>query len=175
MKGFGIYVKNDLLEPKHVKSMGNAIWLYLWLLDKMTSVTEEGIGKILGGKPITYDEINEDVPIPVANYRRYITKLRDNGYINTVRTPKGLVITINKAFKPFKKGYIKSDTSKGKVMYQNRSSDVSKSYQGYIKSDTSNIRQYNDNTKTKRDYAKERQKATEIRELLEARGTIKRK
>lgn len=146
MKGFGIYVKNDLLDPKHANNIKNAIWLYLWLLDKMTSITEDGVGKVLGGKPITYEEFNKEVPTSLANYRRYVKRLRDYGYINTVRTPTGLVITINKAFKPFKS--IKNDTSKNKVMYQKRNSDVSKLYKGYIKNDTSNIRQYKDNTKT---------------------------
>jgi len=143
MKGFGIYVKNDLLEPKHVKNMGNAIWLYLWLLDKMTSINENGIGKVLGGKPITYEEVNKDVPLPIRNYRRYIGKLRDGGYINTIRTPAGLSISLNKAFKPFRSA--KNGTSDVPKVH----SDVPKSDRGSAKNGTSNIRQYSDYTKTK--------------------------
>lgn len=142
MKGFGIYVKNELLEPKHVKNMGNAIWLYLWLLDKMTSINENGLGKVLGGKPITYQEVYKDVPIPLRNYRRYVEKLRDNGYINTIQTPRGLSFSINKAFKPFK------SVDKYKSDVPNLHSDVPKVTPRCAKNGTSNIRQYNDYTKT---------------------------
>jgi hypothetical protein len=27
MKGFGIEIKNDLLDPKHLEHMGQAVWL----------------------------------------------------------------------------------------------------------------------------------------------------
>lgn len=162
MKGFGIYVKNNLLEPKHYQTMGEALWLYLWLLDKMTSVNEHGMGKVLSGRPITYEDVNEDLGVSRQVYLRWIKKLRGAGYINTLRTPKGLVFTVNKAEKIFgkrsinnntsssvkkvKKGSIKNDTMKAddvsKVippMYQKRNITA-------IKNDTSNIRQYTNNT-----------------------------
>lgn len=101
MKGFGIYVKNNLLEPKHIENMDAAVWLYLWLLDKMTSVNENGIGKVLGGAPITYSQIHEELGLTERTYQRWISKLRDTGYIRTLRTPYGLVITVNKAEKIF--------------------------------------------------------------------------
>jgi hypothetical protein len=173
MKGFGIYVKNDLLDPKHANNIKNAIWLYLWLLDKMTSISEEGLGKVLGGKPVVYDDFNKEVPTSLANYRRYVKRLRDYGYINTLRTPTGLVITINKAFKPFKS--IKNDTSKPRVMYQKRNSDVSKMYKGSVKSDTSNIRQYKDNTKTIGEIVESRASratAEATRRKLESKGIL---
>jgi len=138
MKGFGIYVKNDLLEPKHIKAMGASVWLYLWLLDKMTSVSEDGIGKILGGRPITYDEIYIDLGITRDRYVDWLKSLRDGGYINTLRTPNGLVITIIKAKKKFKHSL--SDVGK------TPQSDVGKVGNRCGKSTTSNIRQYNDNT-----------------------------
>lgn len=173
MKGFGIYVKNNLLEPKHYVGMGEALWLYLWLLDKMTSVNEHGMGKVLSGKPITYEDVNEELPVSRQVYIRWIKRLRDAGYINTLRTPKGLVFTVNKAekifgkrsinndtsssVKPAKKGSIKNDTMKAgdvsKTKHQ-KESDVSKLKQPMyqkrnirgIKNDTSNIDNTLDNT-----------------------------
>lgn len=103
MKGFGIYVKNNLLEPKHIENMDAAVWLYLWLLDKMTSINENGIGKVLGGAPITYTQIHDELGLSERTYQRWISKLRDAGYIRTLRTPYGLVITVNKAEKIFTK------------------------------------------------------------------------
>jgi DNA-binding transcriptional regulator YhcF (GntR family) len=102
MKGFGIYVKNDLLEPKHVAAMGEAVWLYLWLLDKMTSVNENGVGRVLGGSAITYEQAKADLGIHRNTYVKYVRRLRDAGYIQTLRTPYGMIISVVKAQKPFK-------------------------------------------------------------------------
>lgn len=111
MKGYGIYVKNDLLDPKHRKGMGAALWLYLWLLDRMTSINEQGVGKVLGGKPITFEEINEDLDVPKRTYLYWVSKLKDAGYINTIRAPYGLVFSVNKAVKSFSR-------DRQKVAYQ---------------------------------------------------------
>ena len=155
MKGFGIYVKNNLLEPKHYQNMGEALWLYLWLLDKMTSVNEHGMGKVLSGKPVTFEDVAEDLSVSRQVYIRWIKKLRDAGYIHTLRTPKGLVFTVNKAEKIFGKRSINSDTSqsvktgkKGSIKNDTiKKGDVSKTKQPMyqnrnirgIKNDTSNI------------------------------------
>lgn len=100
MKGFGIHVKNDLLEKKHVFAMGQALWLYLWFLDHMTSITEEGVGRVLGGRPIKYDDIYADLGISEKTYNRWVALLRDGGYIETTRAPYGMVIHVFKAVKP---------------------------------------------------------------------------
>jgi len=101
MKGFGIEIKNNLLEPKHVDAMDRAVWLYMWLLDHMTSISEEGIGKVLGGKPIKYEEVVEDLGISVRTYRRWVADLKKHGYINVKTAPYGLILTVNKAHKKF--------------------------------------------------------------------------
>jgi Mn-dependent DtxR family transcriptional regulator len=107
MKGFGIYVQNDLLEPKHHDAMGRAIWLYLWCLDKMTSIKEDGTGIVLGGKPIKLEEIQKDLSLTDRTYTRYIVRLQEFGYISTVRTPYGYTIKVTKAKKQFGKRTVK--------------------------------------------------------------------
>lgn len=67
----------------------------------MTSIGENGVGKVLGGKPIKYTEIEKELGLSLRSYRRYIKLLRDAGYINTTKTMYGLIITINKASKIF--------------------------------------------------------------------------
>lgn len=101
MKGFYIEVINDLLEPKHRKAMKESVWLFMWLLDKMTSISEEGVGTVLGGKPIKYEEVDRDLKLPERTYYRWINQLRENKYINTKKAPQGLIITVNKAKKRF--------------------------------------------------------------------------
>lgn len=134
MKGFYITVSLGLLEKKHYLNMKESVWLFLWYLDKMTSVSEEGIGKVLGGKPITYEEVNEDLQLPLRTYRRWVERLKRNGYINVIRTPYGLSISVNRAQKVFgkqiKKTYAKSGTS-----------NVPKVAHQVTKNGTSNIRQ----------------------------------
>jgi hypothetical protein len=87
MKCLGIEIKN--------------VWLYMWFIDKITSVTEEEIGWVLGKKEITYPEIQKELGISLRTYRRWIDLLKTGGYINVTRTPHGLSITVNKAFKRF--------------------------------------------------------------------------
>lgn len=117
MKGFYITVKNGLLDPKHVKAMGGdrnvgTIWLFMWLLDKMTIINDEiGEGKVLGGKPIKYEEVKEDLGMSRRTYIRWIEMLRDGGYIKTDRTPYGLKITVFKAFKVFNQRSASKGTS----------------------------------------------------------------
>lgn len=101
-KGFGIEIKNDLLEPKHVEAMGpSPVFLYMWFIDRMTSIGEDGIGKVLGGKPVVFEEVQQDLGITERTYRRWVNQLRRGGYINTTRTPRGLSFSVNKAFKRF--------------------------------------------------------------------------
>lgn len=164
MKGFGIWVKNDLLEPKHVVGMGEAVWLYLWLLDKMTSVNENGIGKVLGNQPVTFELVQSELGLTVRTYRRWVDKLRDAGYIQTLRTPRGLIITVTKAQKVYGKRSAKSGTSNSdrpqtahhevpKVAHQTKSdvpktpSDVPKMATRSAKS-AHPIKTIQDNTKT---------------------------
>lgn len=126
MKGFGIYVQNDLLEPKHHRNMGSAIWLYLWCLDKMTSINEDGVGKVLGGKPIKLQDIEGDLDISARTYTRYLKALEESGYISATRTPYGYVIKVTKAKKQFGKRYAKNDERYAKNVREIRQSGRNK-------------------------------------------------
>ncbi|MEK6882892.1 MAG: hypothetical protein AABY22_24930 [Nanoarchaeota archaeon] len=122
MKGFFIEITNNLLDPKHRKKMGTAVWEFMWCLDKITRIDEEGKGWILGGKPINLKDIKDELGIVEHNISKNLNKLKREGYLDLLRTPYGLVIKLWKAKKRF--------TDKGK-----RFTDKSKS----------NIRQYKDN------------------------------
>jgi hypothetical protein len=152
MNGFYISVKNELLDPKHQIAISESIWLFLWLLDKMTSISEEGIGKVLGGRPITSDEVCKQLGVSERTYRRWIKILLKGKYINTLRTPYGFVISINKASKPFNQ---KSDRTK--MSYPDRTKSARDRTQMVGRSDTngtSNIRQYQDNTIDRESFSK---------------------
>lgn len=156
MSGFFITIKNGLLEPKHVLAMkgekSGMVWLFLWCIDKMTIVNHEiGEGKVLGGKPIIFEEdIAPVIPISERTYRRWVAQLRKSGYISTIRTPRGLSITVHKAFKVFGQnaGGKKSDrTAKAHPKkVASGTSEVPHLAHHRVASGTSNIRQYRDKT-----------------------------
>lgn len=108
--------------------MGSSVWLFMWLLDKMTSINEDGIGKVLGGKPVVYSEVQEDLGISERTYRRWTDTLRDEKYITTIQAPYGLIFSVNKAKKRYARNVQRSATN-GK---------------SYAESGTSNIRHNKD-------------------------------
>jgi hypothetical protein len=136
MNGFYIEITNKLLEPKHYRNMEESIWLFMWLLDKITVITEEGTGKVLGGKPIVYEDIFKDLGIPRRKYERWVARLRDYKYIVTTRTPKGLSFEIKKAKKSWGKGVDKSVGKLGKACGKKKS-DVPKMAERCAKNGTS--------------------------------------
>src|SRR5437588_7836530 len=97
--GYYITIKNELLEPKHVIAIGPAVWLCMWLIDKVMAINENGIGKVLNGKPVLYADIEKDLGISQRTYQRWVKQLEIKSYICTIRTPYGQVITISKAAK----------------------------------------------------------------------------
>ncbi len=103
MKGFGIEIKNNLLDPKHVEAMSTAVWLYMWLIDHITSITEEGVGVVLGGKPVKFEEVKKDLGMSADTYTRWLDKLLEYPYIEAVRTPYGMSFKVFKAYKQFGK------------------------------------------------------------------------
>jgi len=101
MKGFYIEITNNLLEPKHRKKMGTAIWEFMWCLDKITKIDEEGIGWVWGGKPIKLIEIRKELGITEPKISKNLNKLLEKDYLILKRTPYGLIIGVKKAKKRF--------------------------------------------------------------------------
>lgn len=110
-KGFTFEIKNNLLEPKHIEAMGISIWLFMWLDDKITKIDENEVGWVLGGKPIKYEQVQEELGISQATYTRWIAQLSKYPYIKAIRTPYGISFRVYKAHKNFKKRLIKSEES----------------------------------------------------------------
>jgi len=97
---FFITISNGLLEGNHRKKMGSAVWEFMWLIDKITKIDDEGWGWVLGGKPINLKDFNGIHPVNVS---RNLTKLEKEGYITIKHTPYGMIIKVAKAQKRFNK------------------------------------------------------------------------
>lgn len=96
-KTFNVPVSNGLLEPKHYRAMGDAIWLYLYLLDKQTRrVDKDGHGKVSGGMPIRDSVIAGALGSSRRTVIRWRGVLERGGYITARRTSFGHVYAITK-------------------------------------------------------------------------------
>lgn len=97
-QSFPLTIWSGLFKKKHWKKMGNAIWLFGMLIDKVTK-EEDGKGYVLGGKPVTYHTFKDEMPITKRQYLRYLDILRNGSYIHTHNTHHGLVIIIHNSKK----------------------------------------------------------------------------
>jgi len=98
---FYITISNGLLKDGHRKRMGESVWEFMWLLDKVTKIDESAGGWVLGGKPIKLRDIAKDLEVHDTTVSRSLRKLRDEGYIDLLHTPYGVVIKVWKAKKIF--------------------------------------------------------------------------
>lgn len=97
---FYISVSNGLLQDNHQKRMGKTVWQFLWCLDKVTKIDNEGRGVVLGGKPIKLKDISGTHRVTVS---RNLTHLEKEGYITLLHTPRGIIIKVMKMKKSFNK------------------------------------------------------------------------
>ena len=109
-KDYSTGLRGGLFEAHHYARMGTAIWLYGWLVLRQTN-QREGMGWVLGGKPITYREIEEETGFNRRTLERWMRDLRRAGYIEREIAPAGIIVRITKAkkFPQFAQGGLKSE------------------------------------------------------------------
>ena len=88
-----IKVRSGILEPKHRKAMGAAIYLYLYMLDK----AEWEDGTIYNW---TDKQAADDLEMPIVTLRSQRRHLENELYIKTVQEYNGLKISISKFSNP---------------------------------------------------------------------------
>lgn len=115
--------------------MGAAVWLYMWCIDKVTKIDDEGWGWVLGGRPIKYKEI---VFLTRRSVLRYAATLKKEGYIISTRTPYGVIIKVAKAKKQFGREVPKTVHLKKERSAKNGTREVPKTVHSGTKSGTSN-------------------------------------
>ncbi|MEN6370915.1 MAG: helix-turn-helix domain-containing protein [Armatimonadota bacterium] len=111
-------VWSGLLTPEHVHNIGPASWVYMWCIDRITK-EEDGLGIVLGGKPVTYEDISRDLGIPVPTVRKHVSRLKAYGYLEIIRTQSAIKIFVTKSkkFKVSKNGHFqKSETPKNGLL-----------------------------------------------------------
>lgn len=105
---FWIGAKGGLVEWKHYKRMGNAVWLFLHLLRCQTALSTLGEGVVYYGHPMTLDSVRRETRgIPVRTLKAWVMRLRRQGYIRTEdHGCRGLVFWITNAKHKTKKAII---------------------------------------------------------------------
>lgn len=95
---YNVGLKGGIFEVHHYKRMGPALWLYGWLILRQTR-QEDTFGYVLGGKPISYAEIQGETGFPRKTLERWMHVLRHEGYIETKTVGSGIAIRITNAKK----------------------------------------------------------------------------
>ena len=94
-----ITISNGLLDPKHVKAIGPAVWTYFALLDKQTKPD----GTVNRGDPITASKFGDRMGLSQDTILRHLDRLQKAGYIHLTRHPYGWIIHVEKPKKLFKR------------------------------------------------------------------------
>jgi hypothetical protein len=85
----------------HYDRIGIALWTFQWLIDRIPHDAEQnGIGKVLSGRPIKIGEIVGTMKgSTYKGVRRQLDTLEEQGYISRRRTPYGFVIEVRNSRK----------------------------------------------------------------------------
>lgn len=80
------------------KKLGPAFSLFVWLIDRTTK-EHEGVGAVLGGKPVKAEEIGISMGVCEKTILRRLDRLHRHGYIERTLTPHGYIIKVRKSCK----------------------------------------------------------------------------
>ncbi len=97
-RSYAIPVWNGILEAKHRRRIGGALWEFLWCLDRITQEKNK-LGIVLGGKPVTAKEVTQEFGVYEQTVRRHFDSLEERGYIERTLTPWGYSIRVKNSLK----------------------------------------------------------------------------
>lgn len=91
-----IPVSNGIFD--HREKVGSAIWLFLLLID-WTTEEKNGVGLVLGGKPITTAKLKTALRLEERQVRAQLQRLQSITFIRLRRAPYGFIIEVLKSKK----------------------------------------------------------------------------
>lgn len=97
---FPIY--SGLLDYRHYKKIGSAIWLFLWCISSTTSEKEKDgtvWGIVLGNKPVKLSDLSSEFGVSDRTIRSWVNTLEEHNYIRVTRAPYGLIFTVRNSKK----------------------------------------------------------------------------
>ena len=126
MKTF-IKVKRGIISPEHYEAIGPAVWLFLYLIDR----ADFDSGTMYG---YTDDQAAEDIGSKKRTIRSWRIKLQDGGYIDWIKKPYSINVTISIWDNPVNK-WGKSDTRMSDTIESDIKSDIESDIKSDIESD----------------------------------------
>jgi len=138
---YPIKIWSGLLSDGHTQKIENALWEFIWLVNKVTK-EKDGIGYVLKGTPIRIDDICNDLKRSYQSVYRHLQLLKKYGYINIKKAPYGIIITINnskKFTKNDKAGLIKNDKAETESFTKNDNGLIKNDKANKILKDINNI------------------------------------
>ena len=90
---FYVGIRAGLIDEKHYRKMGNAIWLFMWCVHRQTSV-HEGRGIVMRGQAITYELIHAETGYAIETIRTWMKILKKWRYVSTKFCGNGFQIWI---------------------------------------------------------------------------------
>lgn len=116
---------SGLLDPKHYKKIGSALWLFLWCISSTTKEVErDGVnwGIVLGNKPMKLSDFANIFDVNEKTVRRWLDALEQHDYIKITRAPYGLIISVknSKKYKERVDKNVHSETDKTKMSNPDR-------------------------------------------------------
>lgn len=111
---------SGLLEPRHYKNIGNAIWLFLWCISSTTTEEEkEGTvwGFVLRGKPMKLSEISGHFGVNEKTVSRWLDTLEQHDYIRITRAPRGLILAVKNSKKYTDRNVRSVESDRTKMSY----------------------------------------------------------
>lgn len=105
---FTIY--DGLINKKHRNKIDITIWEFLWCVNRTTAEIErKGTtwGIVLYGRPISAEQIAEELGGSPYTIKTHLRRLANNGYIKLKRHPRGYVIWVKDSKRWLKRKEVK--------------------------------------------------------------------
>ncbi|HEY3367816.1 MAG TPA: hypothetical protein VGK74_22385 [Symbiobacteriaceae bacterium] len=97
-KSYPIGLRNHLLTQEHYENMGAAIWVYMWLCDRVTEEYQapdgENRGRVLGGTVITAEQIGVTFGVHAQTVRNHLKLLHVGRYVIARQCKGGFQIEV---------------------------------------------------------------------------------
>ena len=110
-KPFLFTVSAGLLDVKHCRAIGPALWTYLAIIDRQTHPTS---GVVNRGEPISAKQLGARMGLSQDTVLRHLERLEGGGYVELKRAQHGWIITVAKPKKLFKRVGKNADSRVGK-------------------------------------------------------------
>jgi DNA-binding transcriptional ArsR family regulator len=78
-------VSSGLLRPEHCRRIGQSLWVFLWMIHHEHKPAGKPDGLVSEGRPVTYEDIANEIGLRARTIRYHVKALEEQGYIRSER------------------------------------------------------------------------------------------